>query len=91
MNQKDKHNFTSLHYAAREDKLETVKLLVDNSADINNVDVNGDKPVQWAESTRVTVILTELAPELSTEDINRENIYFTSQYLWKGTTRQCNT
>ena len=46
---------------------------MDNSADINIEDEDGYKPVHLTKSASVALFLIELAPELSTEDINRKN------------------
>jgi ankyrin repeat protein len=59
---------TALHYAVRMDKLATVKLLVDNSANLNIKDDDGYKAVHHAESTSVALLLTEHNTETTTDE-----------------------
>ena len=39
-------NQTAIHYAAKNDAVEALKILLDNGADLNDVDYKGRSPLQ---------------------------------------------
>jgi len=48
INSKGNHDSTALHKATRGDSVEFVKYLLSNRAKVNQLDVDGETPLDWA-------------------------------------------